>query len=67
MWSTAHSLQLSLVPVLLKSCDRENVHMVSNKTGKQHLLLCFFHSVIACCQLDNPQACCSVNFVFAEV
>lgn len=42
MWSTAHSLQLSLVPVLLKSCGRENVHMVSKKTGKQHLLLCFF-------------------------
>lgn len=41
-WSTAHSLQLSLVPVLLKSCGRKNVHMVSNKTGKQHLLLCFF-------------------------
>lgn len=56
MWSTAHSLQLSLVPVLVKSCGRENVHMVSKKTGKQHLLLCFFHPWIAFCQLDSPQA-----------
>lgn len=56
MWSTAHSLQLSLVPVLVKSCGRENVHMVSKKTGKQHLLLCFFHPWIAFCQLDSSQA-----------
>lgn len=72
MWNTAHSLQLSLVPVLLQSLGRENVHMVSNKAAKQHLLLYFFfffiffllHSVFACCLLPSRQ---STNLASSEL